>query len=119
MKPRVLLVDDNKDLREVPGVGLENRGFEVATASAAKEALCRITSENFFLSDLHTPDTGDGLASASATRGGHPILPGLHSSGNALNLNSSRYAKYSKSQPRRFKHLRPIRRMVLGTHVES
>ena len=73
-KSRVLLVDDNEDLREVYQVGLERRGFEVVTASSVKEALSRITSEGFdvLLSDLHMPDAGDGMTVVSAMRHAHP-----------------------------------------------
>ena len=73
-KPRVLLVDDNEDLREVYQEGLEKRGLEVVTASSAKEALGRITAESFdvLLSDLHMPDAGDGMTVVSAMRHAHP-----------------------------------------------
>src|SRR5580704_12919222 len=73
-KPRVLLVDDNDDLREVYQEGLEKRGLEVVTASSAKEALSRITAESFdvLLSDLHMPDAGDGMTVVSAMRHAHP-----------------------------------------------
>jgi CheY-like chemotaxis protein len=73
-KPRVLLVDDNDDLREVYQEGLEKRGLEVVTASSAKEALGRITAESFdvLLSDLHMPDAGDGMTVVSAMRHAHP-----------------------------------------------
>jgi len=73
-KPRVLLVDDNEDLREVYQEGLEKRGLEVVTASSAKEALGRITAGSFdvLLSDLHMPDAGDGMTVVSAMRHAHP-----------------------------------------------
>jgi CheY-like chemotaxis protein len=73
-KPRVLLVDDNDDLRELYQEGLEKRGLEVVTASSAKEALSRITAESFdvLLSDLHMPDAGDGMTVVSAMRHAHP-----------------------------------------------
>jgi DNA-binding response OmpR family regulator len=73
-KSRVLLVDDNDDIRAVFQEGLENRGFEVAPAATVSEALRLISTENFdvLLSDLHMPDAGDGFTVVSAMRHTHP-----------------------------------------------
>ena len=73
-KQRILLVDDNDDLREVYEIGLQNRGFEVVTASTVNEALRLISVEHFdvLLSDLHMPDAGDGFTVVSAMRHAHP-----------------------------------------------
>jgi ActR/RegA family two-component response regulator len=73
-KQRILLVDDNDDIREVYRRGLENRGFEVITASTVNEALRLISIEHFdvLLSDLHMPDAGDGFTVVSAMRHANP-----------------------------------------------
>jgi CheY-like chemotaxis protein len=73
-KQRILLVDDNEDVREVYEIGLRSRGFEVVTASTVNEALKLISSEQFdvLLSDLHMPDAGDGFTVVSAMRHAHP-----------------------------------------------
>ena len=73
-KQRILLVDDNDDIREAYQIGLESRGFEVVTASNVNEALRRISTEHFdvLLSDLHMPDAGDGFTVVSAMRHTHP-----------------------------------------------
>jgi len=73
-KHRVLLVDDNSDIRAVFQEGLENHGFEVVPASTVNQALLLISTENFdvLLSDLHIPDAGDGLTIVSAMRHTHP-----------------------------------------------
>ncbi|MFR5749344.1 MAG: response regulator, partial [Thomasclavelia spiroformis] len=39
MKPRVLVVDDEKDIRELIGFYLNNEGFEMLEASNGEEAL--------------------------------------------------------------------------------
>jgi DNA-binding response OmpR family regulator len=73
-KLRILLVDDNDDIREVFQMGLESHGFEVIVASTVSEALSLIASEKFdiLLSDLHMPDAGDGFTVVSAMRRTHP-----------------------------------------------
>ena len=74
MKQRILLVDDNDDIREAYQIGLESREFEVVTASNVNEALRLISTEHFdvLLSDLHMPDAGDGFTVVSAMRHTHP-----------------------------------------------
>src|SRR6202140_4407455 len=82
-KQRVLLVDDNDDLREAYQMGLENRGYEIVPASNVTDALKLIASEDFdvLLSDLHMPDAGDGFTVVSAMRHAHPSAVTLVLSG--------------------------------------
>jgi DNA-binding response OmpR family regulator len=73
-KNRVLLVDDDGDIRAVFQEGLESHGFEVVPAATVHEALTLISTQDFdvLLSDLHMPDAGDGLTVVSAMRHTHP-----------------------------------------------
>jgi|SRR5580700_6238658 DNA-binding response OmpR family regulator len=73
-KNRILLVEDNDDIRAVFHEGLENHGFEVVPASTVTEALRLISVESFdvLLSDLHLPDAGDGFTVVSAMRHTQP-----------------------------------------------
>jgi CheY-like chemotaxis protein len=73
-KNRVLLVDDNDDVRSVLHEGLEGKGFEVIAAATVNEALRLISAQKFdvLLSDLHMPDAGDGFTVVSAMRHAHP-----------------------------------------------
>jgi len=82
-KNRILLVDDNEDIRAVFKEGLEGRGFEVVSAATVNEALSLISTENFdvLLSDLHMPDAGDGFTVVSAMRHAHPSAVTLVLSG--------------------------------------
>ena len=82
-KTRILLVDDNDDIRAVFQEGLEGRGFEVVQAASVNEALRLISTEKFdvLLSDLHLPDAGDGLTVVSAMRHAHPEAVTLVQSG--------------------------------------
>jgi DNA-binding response OmpR family regulator len=73
-KLRILLVDDNDDIREAYQIGLQNRGFEIVPASSVSDALRLISTEKFdvLLSDLHMPDDGDGFTVVSAMRHTQP-----------------------------------------------
>ena len=44
MKNRILIVDDEADIREILSFNLENEGYEVDTAPSAEEALGKISS---------------------------------------------------------------------------
>ena len=71
---RMLLVDDDKDLRQSLAYVLEHHGFEVRVAGTVPEALSFLSSEAFdvLLSDLHMPGAGDGLTVVSAMRHANP-----------------------------------------------
>jgi DNA-binding response OmpR family regulator len=71
---RILLVDDNDDIRTMYQIGLQGRGFEVVPASSVNQALSLIATEKFdvLISDLQMPDAGDGFTVVSAMRHAHP-----------------------------------------------
>ncbi len=54
---RILLIDDDSDIREVVGEALEFAGYEVATAREGREglALCRSFRPTLILLDLMMP----------------------------------------------------------------
>jgi DNA-binding response OmpR family regulator len=74
VKPRILLVDDDKLVRETLKTILEMEQFEVSAAGSVAEALHLIDAESFdaLLSDLHMPGAGDGFTVISAMRHKHP-----------------------------------------------
>jgi CheY-like chemotaxis protein len=79
-QPKILLVDDNKELRLAMGAVLEAGKFQVTTASNVTEALHLIDTKQPFdvlLTDLHMPEAGDGFTVVSAMR---------HTNPNAVNL---------------------------------
>jgi DNA-binding response OmpR family regulator len=71
---KVLLVDDDEDLRVSLAKVLEYNGFEITTAANVSEALKHISSGTYdvLLSDLHMPGAGDGLTVVSAMRHANP-----------------------------------------------
>ncbi len=46
MGQRILIVDDEQDIREILSFNLENEGYEVDTASSAEEALRKLSPEH-------------------------------------------------------------------------
>lgn len=85
---KVLLVDDDNDVREVITQSLSRHGLEVVAACGVKEALQQVVSQSFdvLITDLHMPGAGDGFAVATAMRhfqpgaltiilSGYPDLP--------------------------------------------
>lgn len=56
-KPKVLLVEDNPDIRRLYAIGLNQRGFEVKLASNGAEAVDRVATErpDFILLDWMMP----------------------------------------------------------------
>jgi CheY-like chemotaxis protein len=73
-KGRILLVDDDDQLRNVTQLLLEKQGFHVVPANNVTDALRLIANQDFevLLSDLHMPDAGDGFTVVSAMRHTHP-----------------------------------------------
>ena len=73
-KTRLLVVDDNNDLRNTLCSILEHGGFEVLAAGDVKGALKLIAAHSFdvLVSDLHMPNNGDGLTVVSAMRHSNP-----------------------------------------------
>jgi DNA-binding response OmpR family regulator len=82
-KNRILLVDDDPDIRDVYQIGLEHHGFEVVPAATVNEALNLISTQTFdaLLTDLHMPDPADGFTVVSAMRHKQPKAITLVNSG--------------------------------------
>jgi len=81
--PKILLVDDNPTALSTLQAALALNGFEVVTAVGVNDALQRIAAEKFdvLISDLHMPESGDGLTVVSAMRNAHPAAVTLVYSG--------------------------------------
>jgi len=70
VETRVLLVDDERMLRDMWSAILRGEGFHVTVAATVSEALSRITSEKFevLIADLNIGEPGDGFTIVSAMR---------------------------------------------------
>jgi len=90
-KPKVLLVEDNADVRRLYAIGLNQRGFEVKLAANGAEAVERVVSErpDYILLDWMMPlmdgrEVVERLDGQAATRdieiiviSGQPAPPAL------------------------------------------
>ncbi|MGX7707906.1 ATP-binding protein [Methylobacterium sp. Gmos1] len=74
---RVVLVDDNEEVRGVTAAFLEEAGMRVEQASSAQAGLALLdeTAADVLVSDLVMPGTMDGLALANEVRRRWPALP--------------------------------------------
>jgi DNA-binding response OmpR family regulator len=73
-QPKILVVDDDEQIRTSLRAVLEFNQFKVTTAGNVGEALHLIDTEPFdvLLSDLHMPRAADGFTVVSAMRHTHP-----------------------------------------------
>jgi len=73
-QPKILLVDDNDQVRTTLSIVLEMSQFRVTAAANVGEALHFIDTEPFdaLLCDLHMPGAGDGFTVVSAMRHTNP-----------------------------------------------
>jgi CheY-like chemotaxis protein len=82
-QPKLLLVDDNKEMLLAMGAMFGASQFQVTTANSAAEALHLIDTKPFdvLLTDLHMPEAGDGFTVVSAMRHTNPSAVTLVFSG--------------------------------------
>jgi CheY-like chemotaxis protein len=72
---KVLLVDDDDQVRELVSLTLQTQGFEVVAVNNVTAALKRIATEGFdvLITDLHMPNPGDGFTLITAMRHSQPL----------------------------------------------
>jgi DNA-binding response OmpR family regulator len=73
-KPRILLVEDDSDVRRLYALGLNQRGYEVKLAANGAEAVERVASErpDVILLDWLMPLMDGGQVIDSLNRGSEP-----------------------------------------------
>jgi len=73
MKPRVLIVDDEKNIREIFSLLLEDHGYEAATAASGAEGIAqaRLLEPDIVLLDMNLPDI-PGLEVLARIKEAHP-----------------------------------------------
>ena len=74
LRPRILFLDDEDNIRLMLGMYLNEQGFAVTTAATVPEALKLITQESFdvLIADLNVGFAGDGFTVVSAMRRTQP-----------------------------------------------
>ncbi|MEX2155396.1 MAG: sigma-54 dependent transcriptional regulator [Gemmatimonadales bacterium] len=100
MSPRVLLVDDEANIRKMVGALLESEGFETVEAPDGTAALVRISDDapDVVLLDLMMPPGPDGLATLEQIRKRAPHVPVVMMSGKANLADAVRATKLGAFQ---------------------
>ncbi|HYX82001.1 MAG TPA: response regulator, partial [Gemmatimonadales bacterium] len=85
MSPRVLLVDDEANIRRMVSALLQSDGFETVEAPDGHSAMLRLVEEtpDVVLLDLMMPPGPDGLATLEQIRKRAPHIPVVMMSGKA------------------------------------
>jgi len=77
LTPRVLLAEDNMELRDLLTLVLENAGYQVCQCSNGEQLLARLTGQqsfNLVISDIHMPGL-NGLEVLARRRGEIQRIP--------------------------------------------
>ena len=100
MSPRILLVDDEANIRKMVGALLESDGFETMEAPDGNAALTRIAEDppDAVLLDLMMPPGPDGLATLEQIRKRAPHVPVIMMSGKASLADAVRATKLGAFQ---------------------
>ena len=100
MSPRVLLVDDESNIRRMIGALLQSEGYETVEAPDGNAALARLVEEapDVVLLDLMMPPGPDGLATLEQIRKRAPQIPVVMMSGKANLADAVRATKLGAFQ---------------------
>jgi len=100
MSPRILLVDDETNIRKMVGALLESEGFETAEAANGSAALATVErgAPDAVLLDLMMPGGPDGLATLEQLKRLAPDVPVVMMSGKASLTDAVRATKLGAFQ---------------------
>jgi two-component system nitrogen regulation response regulator NtrX len=100
VSPRILLVDDEANIRRMVGALLQSEGFETAEAASGTAAVAAITSTppDAVLLDLMMPGGPDGLATLEELKRLAPDVPVVMMSGKASLTDAVRATKLGAFQ---------------------
>ncbi len=100
MSPRILLVDDETNIRKMVGALLQSEGFETAEAANGSAALAAVEREapDAVLLDLMMPGGPDGLATLEQLKRLAPDVPVVMMSGKASLTDAVRATKLGAFQ---------------------
>src|SRR5437870_7398603 len=100
MSPRVLLVDDESNIRRMVGALLQSEGLEAVEAADGNAAMVRLAEDapDVVLLDLMMPPGPDGLATLEQIRKRAPHVPVVMMSGKANLADAVRATKLGAFQ---------------------
>src|SRR6266404_2376478 len=100
MSPRVLLVDDEANIRRMVGALLQSDGFDTVEAPDGNAAMVRLVEDapDVVLLDLMMPPGPDGLATLEQIRRRAPHIPVVMMSGKANLADAVRATKLGAFQ---------------------
>jgi len=100
MSPRVLLVDDESNIRRMVGALLQSDGYDTVEASDGNTAMVRLVEDapDVVLLDLMMPPGPDGLATLEQIRKRAPHIPVVMMSGKANLADAVRATKLGAFQ---------------------
>ena len=90
---KILIVDDQKNVRKAMRIGLGRMGYQVDVASNAKNALLKLKEQSFdiVLADVRMPDT-NGIILANIIRQLYPTVK-------IILMSAYDFAEYKKFEP--------------------
>jgi len=100
MSPRVLLVDDEANIRRMVGALLQSEGYETVEAADGNAGVARLVDDapDVVLLDLMMPPSPDGLATLEQIRKRAPHIPVVMMSGKANLADAVRATKLGAFQ---------------------
>jgi CheY-like chemotaxis protein len=124
----IMVVEDERDIREMLGEALRDAGYEVVEAATAEAAVQMLGSENLRLivTDINLPGRLNGIDLAVAARQFHPDIPVIFVSGRPANLlaahvvgNPVAFLQKPFSFPTLIEHVRRLAPRGEGTFLKT
>lgn len=115
-RERILLVDDEEDIRDIVSMLLTDIGYEVVSAGDGKKGLGLFLDSpfNLVITDLNMPEV-DGLTLASSIKERSPGTPVILITGNRFEADEEGPFDFVMHKPFSFADLQQTTRMFAGT----
>jgi DNA-binding NtrC family response regulator len=115
-RERILLVDDEKDIRDIVSMLLTDIGYEVVSAGDGKKGLGLFLDSpfNLVITDLDMPEV-DGLTLASSIKERSPGTPVILITGNGFEAGQGGPFDFVMHKPFSLADLKQTTQMFVGT----
>ena len=114
--PRILIVDDNEDNRDVLSRRLRRNGFEVAVATGGQQGIDKATSDkpDLILMDMNMPEL-DGWEATTSIRESGNTVPVIALTAHAMEGDRARAIEAGCSEY----HTKPVEMVALLALIEE